>query len=95
MSLRKDSMIDSSIYFDGGHYRGRCSVCYGVKQHRAKPGSKWFKKWYYRVYEKIDDFRGNDEYLGMICRQCIADGRIAQVNKFHPNQLKDKTDAPQ
>lgn len=78
------------IYWDGGHIRGRCSVCFDQKQHRAKPGSKWFKPWYFRVYEKVDIFRGNDEYLGMICKQCIKDGNLKAVNKYHPNQMKDE-----
>lgn len=75
-------------YTDNGHVKGRCSVCGDSKQHRAK-NPRWFKAWYYRVFKKMDMWRGNDEYKGMICRACLKDGRIAETNKFHPNQLTD------
>lgn len=89
-SLRKRNMANSDVYWGNGYIRGRCSVCYETKQHRQTKNPKYFKPYYFRVMEKVDMFRGNDEYLGMICKKCLKDGRLAQVNKFHPNQLKDE-----
>lgn len=77
------------IYWDNGHIRGRCSVCGDQKQHRSKRNPKYWKPFYVRVFEKIDEFRGNDEYLGMICRGCIEKGNLLAVNKYHPNQAKE------
>lgn len=82
-------MIASEIYKDNGHVRGRCSVCFDTKQHRQEKNRRYFKPWYFRIYEKVDHFRGNDEYLGMICKQCIKNGNLLAVNKYHPNQAED------
>jgi hypothetical protein len=76
-------------YTDNGHVRGRCSVCGDTKQHRQEKNRRHFRAWYYRVFEKLDIFRGNDEYRGMICRKCLKDGRIAETSKSHPNQLEE------
>lgn len=82
------------IYTNTGTVRGRCSVCSEQKQHRSKRSPKYWKPYYFRVFQKVSIFRGDDEYLGMICKQCLKDGRILQVNKFHPNQLIDEVTSP-
>jgi hypothetical protein len=78
------------LYANNGSTRGRCSVCGDVKQHRHESKPQYFKKWYHRVFQRLDIFRGNDEYKGMICRKCLHDGRVAETNRFHPNQLKEE-----
>ncbi len=89
-SLREKSYAPSNIYWGNGRVRGRCSVCGDTKQHRRSKQPQYFKPWYFRILHKVNWFRGDDEYLGMICKQCIKDGKIALVNKFHPNQLNDE-----
>ena len=89
MSIRTENMVSPDIYWDSGHIRGRCSVCYDTKQHRSKRQPKYWKPYYFRVVEKVNWFRGDDEYLGMICKQCIKDGRVAQVNKITTQQIKE------
>lgn len=83
-------MVNENIYWGNGKIRGRCSVCYDSKQHRQSKNPKYWKPYYFRVFEKVSWFRGDDEYLGMICKKCISEGLIPQVNKFHPNQLKEE-----
>lgn len=91
-SIRDKSYAPRDIYWGNGHVRGRCSVCGDTKQHRQTKNHKYWKPYYFRVFEKVDIFRGNDEYLGMICKQCLSDGKLMLVNKFHPNQLKDEAE---
>lgn len=76
-------------YTENGRIRGRCSVCGDQKQHRSSRQPKYWKPYYFRVFEKVSIFRGEDEYVGMICKQCVKDNRLAEVNKLHPNMLKE------
>lgn len=88
-SVREKSYASDNIYWGNGRIRGRCSVCGDSKQHRAK-NPKYWQGYYFRVFERVNWFRGDDEYLGMICKQCVKDGKLRLVNKFHPNQLEDE-----
>lgn len=89
MSLRTESFVSQDIYWDNGKMRGRCSVCGDSKQYRQAKNPKYFKPYYFRVFEKMDIFRGNDVYRGMICKHCLKEGKVLLANKRHPNQLKE------
>lgn len=71
----------SNIYYNEARVRGKCSICGDQKEYRQTKHPKYLKPWYLRVFEKVDWFRGNDEYLGMICKQCVREGKLVQVNK--------------
>lgn len=71
----------SDIYTHNGKVASRCSVCGDTKKYRQTKKPQYFKPYYFPVFEKMDIFRGNDEYLGMICNFCLKSGRISEVNK--------------
>jgi len=75
----------SDIYTQNGRVRGKCSVCGDTKTYKQSKRPQYFKPYYFRVLEKVNWFRGDDEYLGMVCKQCIKAGRVSEVNKLHAN----------
>lgn len=69
---------------DNGRPRGKCSVCGTTEEHtyKGKSTSKTYPKpFYFSVFEKVNWFRGDDEYRGKICKDCLKAGRIAEANK--------------
>lgn len=74
----------NDVYTENGKVRGRCSVCSGTEVHYQSKSNKYLKPYYFSVFEKQDWFRGNDVYLGKICKDCLDDGRISEVNKQQP-----------
>jgi hypothetical protein len=89
----------SDRYSEGGRVRGKCSVCGTEEVHtyvgKGKHKSKHFlKPFYFRVFDKVNWFRGDDEYAGTICKDCLKAGKINQAHKQTPPQptpLKDKS----
>ena len=71
---------------DNGKVRGKCSVCGTSEVYKQKRNPKFFKPFYFSVFEKHDWFRGNDTYVGRICKDCLKDGKIAET---HKQEVKD------
>lgn len=78
--------MSDNIYTQGGRINGRCSVCGETGKHRQKKNPKYFKPYYFEVFEKTSWFRGDDKWLGRICKKCIKEGKVNEATK----QLKDK-----
>ena len=77
------------IYYQGGKARGKCSVCgteetHTYTQRGKKNGKKFPKPFYFEVFEKVNWFRGDDEWLGRVCKNCIKAGRMAEATKQEP-----------
>jgi hypothetical protein len=72
---------DGDIYALNGKIRSVCSVCGTRKVVHQKRKPKYLAPFYFPVYEKVNWFRGDDEYLGIICKDCLKAGRINEVNK--------------
>jgi hypothetical protein len=71
----------NDLYVENGKVRGRCSVCGDTKQYKQSRNPKYFKPYYFAVFEKNDWFRGNDTYRGKVCKACLKAGLIAEANK--------------
>jgi hypothetical protein len=79
----------SDLYTENGKVRGKCSVCGTTEVHKQKRNPKYFKPFYFAVFEKLDWFRGNDQYQGKICKDCLKAGKIAEANKLAPKKVED------
>lgn len=82
----------SDFYEQGGKPRGKCSVCGTTETHAQKRNPKFLAPFYFSVFEKMDWFRGNDEYRGKICKNCLKAGRIEESKKVTPAPTKAKGD---
>lgn len=83
--------MSNEVYFENGKVRGKCSVCGDDSIHRQAKNPKFFKPYYFKVFEKVSWFRGDDEYRGKICKACIKAGRILEANKtMQPNPPQEK-----
>lgn len=76
----------SNLYAENPKVHGRCSVCgaTGLHTHKGKGRHKnkdYPTPFYSSVFEKVNWFRGDDEYVGKICRDCLKAGRISEANK--------------
>lgn len=78
------------IYTQNGRVRGKCSVCGDTKTYKQTRQPKYFKPYYFRVFEKVNWFRGDDEYLGVVCKACIKAGDIGKVNKLESERLTSR-----
>lgn len=63
----------SEIYIQGGKVLSKCSRCGDTSKHYQKKNTTRTKPYYFSMFEKVNWFRGDDVYLGMICKKCWAD----------------------
>ena len=76
----------SKRYTEAPKVKSICKVCGDNKVHHVagKGGKKRQEKnypipYYFKAFEKTGWFRGDDEYLGRICRACINAGKVEQL----------------
>lgn len=81
----------SELYTQNGRVRGKCSVCGTEEVHKQNRNPKYFKPFYFSVFEKVSWFRGDDEYRGRICKDCLKSGFISKAHKQpHPQSQSTK-----
>lgn len=57
--------------------KGRCKYCdddtreYRIETKGKRKGEKFIKSKYFRVFEEVNWFREDDEYLGTYCKNCL------------------------
>ena len=82
----------SDLYAEpSGKPRGKCSVCDTDETHTYSGKSTnrvYLKPFYFSVFEKQNWFRGDDEYMGKICKDCLKAGRISEVHKQNPKEYE-------
>jgi hypothetical protein len=66
--------MKKDIYYENPSIRGRCTVCGDTGPKRQKKNPKYFKPYYYSKFVKTGWSRGDDEYLGKVCKECMKKG---------------------
>lgn len=66
----------SKVYYEQPKVKSECWWCGDTKVHTHKGKGKQKGKvfptpFYYKAFRKTGWFRGDDEYLGRICKKCI------------------------
>lgn len=85
MSIRNDYEMDkknmkiTDIYFEQPKMRSVCKVCGDNTEHRQKKNPKYLVPYYFKAFVKEGWFRGDDTYLGRICKKCIREGREQEL----------------
>lgn len=68
------------IYTEQPSQKGKCKVCGDFQVYRYEHKGKIYSKpYYFRAFLKDSWFRGDDQYLGKICKKCIKEGREEEM----------------
>lgn len=66
--------MTKDYYIENGKSKGKCQDCdkEGVEMSAPnKKGKSYPQNRFYRMFRKTGWFRGDDEYLGKICKDCF------------------------
>jgi hypothetical protein len=69
-------------YAEQPEVRSKCKLCGDseVYTHLSKRTGKTHGiQHYLKAFEKVNVFRGDDVYLGRICRNCLKAGRLGEM----------------
>ncbi len=74
------------IYAEAPRCNSKCSLCgdtttYFHQGKGKKKSSSFQTPFYFKAFQKVSWFRGDDEYLGRICKTCLEAGKLKEMAK--------------
>lgn len=74
------------MYTEQPKNKSVCKLCGDTQAYwysgKGKNKNKMYPlPYYYRVFDSDGAGRGDDTYFGIICKQCIKDGRLGEMSQ--------------